>query len=113
MCYPTFRIRVRAGRGLGILDLKLYRLFRRPIRRDIPTRFQYQFTLKRVSDPKKTEFEQAAAEQSEAGFFREIWGFMAENKKWWLLPLITIFLIFALLIFLSGTGLAPFIYTLF
>jgi len=63
--------------------------------------------------PKKTEFEQAAAEQGRGGFFRDLWGFMKENKKWWLLPLIVALLIFAALIFLSGTGLAPFIYTLF
>jgi len=66
-----------------------------------------------MSQPKQSEFERAAAERSRTGFFRELLGFMKENKKWWLLPLITVFLIFALLIFLSGTGLAPFIYTLF
>jgi Family of unknown function (DUF5989) len=64
-------------------------------------------------EPKKSEFERAAAAQREGGFFRDLWGFLKENKKWWLLPLIMVFLVFALLIFLSGTGLAPFIYTLF
>jgi hypothetical protein len=39
---------------------------------------------------------------------------MKHNKKWWLLPLLVTLLAFGLLIFLSsGTGLAPFIYTLF
>ena len=66
-----------------------------------------------MSEPKKSEFEQAAAEQGRGSFFGELWGFMRQNKKWWLLPLIMAFLVFALLIFLSGTGLAPFIYTLF
>jgi hypothetical protein len=66
-----------------------------------------------MSQPKKSEFEEAAAEQGQVGFFRDLWGFLKENKKWWLLPLIMAFLVFALLIFLSGTGLAPFIYTLF
>jgi hypothetical protein len=66
-----------------------------------------------MSEPQKSEFEQAAAEQDRGGLLRDFWGFMKQNKKWWLLPLITVFLIFALLIFLSGTGLAPFIYTLF
>ncbi|HWX18924.1 MAG TPA: DUF5989 family protein [Candidatus Binatia bacterium] len=44
---------------------------------------------------------------------REIWGFMKENKKWWLLPLVVALLVLGLLVLLSGTGLAPFIYTLF
>jgi hypothetical protein len=39
---------------------------------------------------------------------------MKQNKKWWLLPLLLTLLAFGLLIFLSGgSGLAPFIYTLF
>jgi len=66
-----------------------------------------------MSEPKKSEFEQAATEEGRGSFFGELWGFMRQNKKWWLLPLIMAFLVFALLIFLSGTGLAPFIYTLF
>jgi len=66
-----------------------------------------------MSDPKKSEFEKAAAEQESVGFFTELWLFMSENKKWWLLPLIMVLLIFAVLVVLSSTGLAPFIYTLF
>ena len=63
-----------------------------------------------MSDQKQSEFEKAAAEQPRAGFVRELWTFMKENKKWWLLPLIIALLVFAALIFLSGTGVAPFIY---
>ena len=63
-----------------------------------------------MSDQKQSEFEKAAAEQPSAGFVRELWSFMTENKKWWLLPLIIALLVFAALIFLSGTGVAPFIY---
>ena len=66
-----------------------------------------------MSDPKRTEFEKAAAEQGKGGILREVWGFMKQNKKWWLLPLIVALLVFGLLVVLSGTGLAPFIYTLF
>jgi hypothetical protein len=58
------------------------------------------------------EFEKAA-EQERGGFIRELWGFLAHNKKWWLMPIVVLLLIFGLLVFLSGTGLAPFIYTLF
>jgi hypothetical protein len=63
-----------------------------------------------MSDQKQSEFEKAAAEQPRAGFVGELWTFMKENKKWWLLPLIIALLVFAALIFLSGTGVAPFIY---
>jgi hypothetical protein len=64
-------------------------------------------------DPKQKEFEQAAAEESHGSIFSELWGFLKQNKKWWLLPILVMLLIFGLLVFLSGTGLAPFIYTLF
>jgi len=65
------------------------------------------------TNPEPTAFEKAAAQQSKAGFFGELWGFMKHNKKWWLLPLIMALVILGLLIVLSGTCLAPFIYTLF
>ena len=38
---------------------------------------------------------------------------MKRTRKWWLAPIIFIFLLFGLLIILSSTGAAPFIYTLF
>lgn len=44
---------------------------------------------------------------------REFVAFMGENKKWWLTPLILVLLGLAGLIFLSGTAVAPFVYTLF
>lgn len=40
----------------------------------------------------------------------EFWLFLRENKKWWLLPLLLALLVLGLLVVLSGTGLAPFIY---
>ena len=61
----------------------------------------------------QSEFEKAAAEQPRDGFLRELWGFLGQNKKWWLLPILILLLIFGLLVILSGTCLAPFIYTLF
>ena len=61
----------------------------------------------------QSEFEKAAAERPREGFLREVLGFLAQNKKWWLLPILILLLVFGLLVLLSGTGLAPFIYTLF
>jgi drug/metabolite transporter superfamily protein YnfA len=60
-----------------------------------------------------TEFEKAAVSQAKGGFMSDLWGFLKTNKKWWLLPILIVFLIFGVLILLSSTGVAPFIYTLF
>ena len=39
--------------------------------------------------------------------------FLKHNKKWWLLPIILALLAMGLIILLSGTAIAPFIYPLF
>ncbi len=44
----------------------------------------------------------------------ELWAFMRERKKWWLLPIIIMLLLVgSLLVFAQGSALAPFIYTVF
>jgi hypothetical protein len=43
----------------------------------------------------------------------EVWGFLASNKKWWMLPIIVVFAFFGLLMLVGGTAAAPFIYSLF
>ncbi len=44
----------------------------------------------------------------------DLWGFLKERKKWWLLPMVIVLLLFGVLIvFTSGSAVAPFIYTLF
>lgn len=58
-------------------------------------------------------FEKAAAESRDVGLVGELWGFLKATRKWWLLPIIVVIVMFGLLVFLSGTGAAPFIYTLF
>jgi hypothetical protein len=40
----------------------------------------------------------------------DFWNFLKHNKKWWLLPIVIVILLFGALVVLSGTGLAPFIY---
>ena len=47
------------------------------------------------------------------GLARELWDFLKHNKKWWLIPILVALAIVALLAVLGGTGLAPFIYTVF
>lgn len=45
---------------------------------------------------------------------KELWAFMKERKKWWLLPVILVMLLVGgLLVFAQGSALAPFIYTIF
>jgi len=47
-------------------------------------------------------------------FLGDLWGFLKNRKKFWLLPLITILLTLgALIVFAGGSAIAPFIYTLF
>lgn len=45
---------------------------------------------------------------------KELWGFMGERKKFWLLPIILVLLTFSIIIVVTeGSAVAPFIYTLF
>jgi hypothetical protein len=47
-------------------------------------------------------------------FLKELWSFMNERKKFWLLPIIICLLLLgSLIVFTSGSAVAPFIYTLF
>ena len=47
-------------------------------------------------------------------FLKEFWEFLNERKKYWLLPIIIVLVLFGGLIILSqGTAVAPFIYTIF
>jgi hypothetical protein len=58
-------------------------------------------------------FENEANLARRTGIVTEFWYFLSHTKKWWLLPIVTILLLFGVLVFLSGTAAAPFIYTLF
>lgn len=60
----------------------------------------------------KSAFEQAA-QGKRTGLVAEFAGFLADNKKWWLLPIIITVLALGALVILGGSGAAPFIYTLF
>jgi hypothetical protein len=48
------------------------------------------------------------------GIAGELLGFLWERKLWWMLPMVTVLLIFGgLMVAAQGTALGPFIYTLF
>ena len=55
----------------------------------------------------------SAAEGKSSGLAGEMLYFLKHNKRWWLTPIIIAMLLLSILIFLGGTGAAPFIYTLF
>ena len=43
----------------------------------------------------------------------EFWQFLKVRKKWWLLPIVlSLLLLGALMVFVEGSALSPFIYTL-
>ena len=46
--------------------------------------------------------------------FTEFWQFLRQEKKYWLVPIVLVFVLFGLLIvFSQSSAVAPFIYTLF
>jgi len=52
--------------------------------------------------------------QANLGVVGEILSFLWRQKKWWLIPMVVVLLLFGLLmIFASASGVGPFIYTLF
>jgi hypothetical protein len=51
---------------------------------------------------------------SNIGVVGELLSYLWKRKLWWLIPMVTVLLVFALLlIFASVSGVGPFIYTLF
>ena len=47
-------------------------------------------------------------------FIKELWAFMRERKKFWLLPIFLVLGLFGGLVVLAqGSAVAPFIYTIF
>jgi hypothetical protein len=64
-----------------------------------------------MSDQPASEFEKAAVRGS-SGLLGDFWGFLRSTRKWWLLPILTVLMLFGLLMLLSATAAAPLIYTL-
>jgi hypothetical protein len=62
---------------------------------------------------KESEFDRIASKQPKGNLVTELWQFLSHNKKWWLLPIAVVLLAFGLLLLLSSSAVAPFIYTLF
>ena len=59
----------------------------------------------------RTSLRRTASRLSIAG---ELFTFLWEQKLWWMIPMVTVFVLFGLLLVATqGSALAPFIYTLF
>jgi hypothetical protein len=52
------------------------------------------------------------AEEAPPGIIAEFWDFLIHNKKWWITPIIIVLLGMGALVLLSGSPVAPFIYTI-
>lgn len=57
-------------------------------------------------------FEEIAS-RSNRPFLLELWHFLLETKKWWLFPMLVALLLLGMLMWMSSSAAAPFIYTLF
>ena len=65
-----------------------------------------------MPDEPQKSFQQAADEKP-VSLGREIVEMLKHNKKYWMIPIIIVLLLFGVLLILGTTGAAPFIYTLF
>jgi Family of unknown function (DUF5989) len=59
----------------------------------------------------QSEFEKVA--EKNPSLLAEVWAFLGENKKWWLLPILVVFSAITVMVVLTSTAAAPFIYTFF
>ena len=65
-----------------------------------------------MTHPGQSEFEKQAAQERES-FLAEFYHFLMDNKKWWMIPILVVLLLVGGLLIAGGSGVAPFIYTLF
>jgi hypothetical protein len=61
----------------------------------------------------KEQVKEPLGQEERVSLAAEFWDFIKHNKKYWLLPIIIVILGLGVLVLLSGSAAAPFIYTLF
>lgn len=66
-----------------------------------------------MTNPEKKPFSNIADSSGEQSLIGELFDFLKTNKKWWLAPILLVLLSLGVLLLLSSTAAAPFIYTLF
>jgi hypothetical protein len=47
------------------------------------------------------------------GFAADLLQFVVQSRKWWLVPIAVVLVLFGVILILGGTSAAPFIYSLF
>jgi hypothetical protein len=52
----------------------------------------------------------AAAHSRQTGLARELLAFLRDQKAWWLAPILLVLALFAVLLALGASGVAPFLY---
>ena len=52
-----------------------------------------------------------SAREEERDLIAEFWMFMAENKMWWLTPILIVFLLVGVLLVISATPLGAWVYS--
>lgn len=68
----------------------------------------------RPHEPNETATDFAReAKAGHSSLLREQLDLLRHNKKWWMLPILLSLLVIGVLVVLSGTAVAPLIYTLF
>ena len=65
-----------------------------------------------MASKSSTEFEREALGKRQS-FVAEFAHFLMDNKKWWMIPIIAVLVLVGALLIVGGSGVAPFIYTLF
>ena len=63
--------------------------------------------------PNRTDILSPADAARDSGILREFLGMMKQHRNYWLLPVVSILLLFGVIIVLGSTAAAPFIYSLF
>ena len=66
----------------------------------------------RSTPPPKDAFERLASRHP-AGLASDMVDFLRHSKRWWIPPIVIVFLLFGAVVVLGTSGAAPFIYTLF
>jgi len=66
-----------------------------------------------MDSEKPSRNERLLQEAPDRGFVSELWDFLMTSKKWWMLPILVVLLLFGLVLVIGNSAVAPFIYTLF
>lgn len=67
----------------------------------------------KIPDDAIEHFFEASIPRPLTPLWREVIRFVVENRKWWFIPILLVFVLIRVQVVLSSTGVAPFLYTCF